>query len=365
MGFSEMEVSDNELWMALLEEQKNIDVTLGGNLQEMYAQWLWETGRNLMTSPLVNKMKMQDLVKEFARRTNKKSRYVWYSVKCYKRFPYTDWNDVLMELRESHPNQVISERFFLSLLGNKPESSKEGGELAPLHRGLKNVQRVALSELVQFIKENKAQYVKVYVGDYQFNFEIDTFESADDLPVAVDDISEEVNREIATVEENNKQLVADYLYEEAKKIVFRFWKYRNMEGNPDRKWVAREINHAKALLKMGLTEEDIFNILDWRLQDPFWQTKLTSLGILRSKLTDWAIEARAMPKNFEEFLNKNPQYDYRQIDPVDEAALFVRAEKLKEAVNAARKNGIVIDEETYKKLYNSIKVKMKIFGGKK
>ena len=88
------------------------------------------------------------------------------------------------------------------------------------------------------------------------------------------------------------------------------------------------------------------------------------MGLLRSNLSSWAIEARNTPPSFEAFLDRFPDLDYRKIEPVSDEATYARAEKLKEAVAKARKNGVSISQEVYEKLYKAAKVKFKLFGRK-
>ena len=410
----EYEIQVSKLWEDLIEEQKNIDVTLGTEIKNIYAQWLWETGQNLVRSPLYGKMETNELIDEFCKRVQKKKRYIQYAVSAYKTFPYTDWKEVQGILNEKYPDRQISERFFLSLLSNQ-EESKDEGELAPLHRGLRNAIDIDLEELLQKIKDSKEEiYVKIYIGEMQYTYHVNVFDSKEEredyerekeleLEAEREDYLAEKEPELETEKiepvynketENimpievegekgiavfKKDEIAEHEtakinfwqsaeYETAKRIVFDFWQFRGMEGSPDPKWIAREIHHAKALLKMrlsefkeGLSEDDIFAILEWRIADPYWATKLTSLGLLRTHLSSWAIEARNTPSNFEAFLDRFPELDYRKIEPVSDEAIYARAEKLKEAVAKARKNGVSISQEVYEKLYRAAKVKFKLF----
>jgi len=391
----EYEIQVSKLWEDLIEEQKNIDVTLGTEIKNIYAQWLWETGQNLVRSPLYGKMETNELIDEFCKRVQKKKRYIQYAVSAYKTFPYTDWKEVQGILNEKYPDRQISERFFLSLLGNQEESKGEG-ELAPLHRGLRNAIDIDLEELLQRIKDSKEEvYVKIYLGEMQYTYHVNVFDSKEEREDyerekeletgKIETIMEETelkdmevyNKEtenIMPIEVEGEKGIAVFKkdkiaeYETAKRIVLDFWQFRNMEGSPDPKWIAREIHHVKALLKMrlsefkeGLSEDDIFAILEWRIADPYWATKLTSLGLLRTHLSSWAIEARNTPSNFEAFLDRFPELDYRKIEPVSDEAIYARAEKLKEAVAKARKNGVSISQEVYEKLYRAAKVKFKLF----
>jgi|GEM_PF-7068493 len=168
----------------LIEEQKNIDSVLQSDIHTLYAQWLWETGRNIVTSPLWDVIDHTSLVKIFCKYTKKKERYVWYAVQAYQAFPYSDWNDVYNELSTRYPNTPISERFFLSLISGKEEINEEGRTLAPLHRGLSNAQPISFSKLLDIfgeaIQEHKEIYVKVYIGEYQVTYKI---EDTDNMPV--------------------------------------------------------------------------------------------------------------------------------------------------------------------------------------
>jgi len=336
------DIAVSTLWKDLLEAQANIDITLGGEIREVYSQWLWETGCNLCRSPLWEQMPREELIEEFSKKIKKSKRYIQYGTALYKMFPYSSWEDVRAELNAKYPDQSITEKFFIKMLDEKAEVNDTGGELSPLHRGLKSAVDTSLEELIEKIKGTEEDvFVKLYVGDYHYIYKI-------------------VDKEIKALANVMPALVEDK-YEEAKRIVLRFWHFRNMEGNPDRIWMAREISHAKALLKMGLTEEDIFAICEWRISDAFWASKLTSLGLLRTRISAWAMESRNAPKSFEEFLDKHSELDYRKIEPISDEATYARAEKLKEAVTVARKNGVSITQDVYEKLYRAAKIKYKLF----
>jgi len=160
----------------LIEEQKNIDSVLQNDIHTLYAQWLWETGRNIVTSPLWEVIDHTSLVKIFCKYTKKKERYVWYAIQAYQAFPYTDWNEVFNELTTRYPDTPISERFFLSLVSGKEETDEQGKTLAPLHRGLKNAQPIKFSDLLDVfgdaIQQHKEIYVKIYIDDYQLVYKI-------------------------------------------------------------------------------------------------------------------------------------------------------------------------------------------------
>jgi hypothetical protein len=160
----------------LIEEQKNIDSVLQSDIHTLYAQWLWETGRNIVTSPLWDVIDHTSLVNIFCKYTKKKERYVWYAIKSYQAFPYTDWNEVYTELTTRYPDTPISERFFLSLVSGKDEVNEKGQALAPLHRGLKNAQPIKFSDLLDVfgdaIQQHKEVYVKIYIDDYQITYKL-------------------------------------------------------------------------------------------------------------------------------------------------------------------------------------------------
>lgn len=338
--------NEKKLWNDLIEEARNIDATIGSEIREKYAQWIWEHGRNICTSPLWVRGEKVKLVQKYAEMTNKKTTYMYYGIQLYKKFPYSQWEEVLAELNRAYPDNAITERFMLSLLGRKDKTEK--GELAPLHRGLKNAEEITLQDLLSTLLQDDVVYVKVFSGEYQKSYKI---------------VDKTLTNETAIEPAKQDIEPADELYKQAKDLVFSFWHWRGMEGNPDRNWVAREIAHAKRLLKMGLTKEDIFAIIEWRVSDPFWSSKLTSLGLITTRISSWAMEARNTVKSFEEFLDQHPDLDYRKIEATSPERIYARAEKLKEAVMVARKHNVPISPETYEKLYRASKAKFQIFNG--
>jgi sensor c-di-GMP phosphodiesterase-like protein len=79
------------------------------------------------------------------------------------------------------------------------------------------------------------------------------------------------------------------------------------------------------------------------------------LGLLVSHAADWILEAQNGITSFEQFLDTHPEFDYRQIPADTEEHTFARANKLKEAIFAARKAGVPVDANDYEKLYNAMK----------
>ena len=152
-------------------------------------------------------------------------------------------------------------------------------------------------------------------------------------------------------------------------LAMNFWKkIAGDNTNPDLNWMKREKVYAKKLIKLGLTTEDVLNIYEWRIQNDqngFWSKKLYSLGIIFSHLSDWSVEAKHIPPTFEDFLKKNPELEYRNIDIIDAHSAYIKASLCKQALEKARRAGVVLTDKDFETLYKASKIKIDVFREKK
>lgn len=152
---------------------------------------------------------------------------------------------------------------------------------------------------------------------------------------------------------------------EAFTMVMDFWRRIGSEDtSPTPNWQTREMAHAKRLIKIGLTKDDVLNIVEWRIQndnDGFWGKRLHSLGTIYSHLSDWAVEARTLPKSFEDFLDKHPDLDYRKLEIKDDKTAYIKASICKQAIEQAKKSGVVLTSKDFETLYKASKIKVDVF----
>ncbi len=115
----------------------------------------------------------------------------------------------------------------------------------------------------------------------------------------------------------------------------------------DRGFINKNIRHAKNLLKQ-YQEQEIIDIIHWRLNndsDGYYQKYLTNLGFVYSHIAEW-IKLKNIPKmTVEEFLKKNPNLDWREIDDK-----VVRYETFFKTFKIMKNNpNVLIDDEMWDK----------------
>ncbi|MEM3541188.1 MAG: hypothetical protein QXF86_03160 [Candidatus Bilamarchaeaceae archaeon] len=141
-------------------------------------------------------------------------------------------------------------------------------------------------------------------------------------------------------EKNNKKDIKNI----SEPFLLAVWFYNTLGINA--KPTEIDMKHFKNLLKyypMDIIKQGI----KWRLDnDPegYWHIHISPASIYRN-FNNWIKEASFEKITFEEFLNRNPDIDYRQInDPL------MRAEKFLQAFNLAKKNVLVVlSQEDYEK----------------
>jgi len=88
--------------------------------------------------------------------------------------------------------------------------------------------------------------------------------------------------------------------------------------------------------------------IEWRLandSDGFWEEKLWSLNSVYSHFAEWIAQAKlSTGKTFEDWLDKNPSFDYRKID--DD---YARVKAFFVAFNKALKAGVAPTKEEWAK----------------
>lgn len=172
---------------------------------------------------------------------------------------------------------------------------------------------------------------------------------------------------IAKVPPKNK-LVPGYI-SKAEIMAMEFWKRIGGEDTtPDPVWLKREKLHAKRLIKLGLTIENIIDIYDWRIQTDdrgFWIKKLHSLAMIYGHLGDWSLEAKKLPQSFEDFLNKNPHLDYRNLSMNNEHEAYIKAAMCKQSLEMAKKAGVVLTEKNFATLYEASRLRFDVFNKEK
>ena len=144
---------------------------------------------------------------------------------------------------------------------------------------------------------------------------------------------------------NKKSIKKDEKQLKAKELIKEFCKFR---GIPlDSGFFAKNIRAARSLVSYYPVEFILAGIA-WRLEndsDGFWQDKLWSLNSVYSHFAEWIAQAKLKTdKTFEDWLNRNPEQDYRKIKEPDAKlrAFFI-------AFNRALKNGITPSPSEWQK----------------
>ena len=377
----------------LIEHGQAIDSRFIDTVHTAYAEWLWSHGQNVVTNPLWEGYgDREGLMKEYAEGIKKSLAYMKKATEIYKAFPFESFDKVEAKFYEKFPNEQITERGLLRFGKNLDNALSKS---TPLQINFKNAIPVSIKEITGYLK--RAIYVRIYFKETYETYKIVNVEK--EKPVLIAHIEDNkliidkpknpdmINTEIELKSENPEQSIK--LKEEPKDIIARlplrpkrsegeipaynlamdFWKkIAGDNTNPDLNWMKREKVHAKKLIKLGLTTEDVLNIYAWRIQNDqngFWVKKLYSLGIIFSHLSDWSVEAKYVPPTFEDFLKKNPELEYRNINIIDAHSAYIKASLCKQALEKARKAGVVLTDKDFETLYKASKIKIDVFNGEK
>ncbi|NMB82952.1 MAG: hypothetical protein GYA14_14160 [Ignavibacteria bacterium] len=136
--------------------------------------------------------------------------------------------------------------------------------------------------------------------------------------------------------------------------------FANLIGvSPDKGFINKNIKHAKNLLSQ-YTEEEIFDIIKWRLdndKDGFYHKKLTNLGFVYSHIAEWIKLKNDKKMTFNEFVKQNPDLDFENEDDV-----VIKFEKYFKIFKLAKNNpSVELTQDDWDRYKRAIKNYGKIF----
>ena len=372
---------------ALVEDCKDIITEAIFTSRWALVEGYWNLGKriredlNFQEYSEGNKSSVQDL----ALHLKQSERTLYYAIQCFDTYP---------DIQQLPEGKNIS----WHKLVNKYLPSKEKTKSIVI---FPNAIPISVEDIVAYLK--RAVYVRLYFEETYETYKIDknivNAEEKSALIAYIEDdkliIDEpenpsmdagielkskpnpEPNPEPIKLKEKPKDIIARLPLRPKKgkdevpayNLAMAFWKkIAGDNTNPDLNWMKREKVYAKKLIKLGLTTEDVLNIYEWRIQNDqngFWSEKLHSLGIIFSHLSDWSVEAKHIPSTFEDFLKKNPELEYRNINIIDAHSAYIKASLCKQALEKARKAGVVLTDKDFETLYKASKIKIDVFNGEK
>jgi len=265
------DIIESKWYEDLIEECKDIITEAIFTSRWALVEGYWNLGKriredaNFQEYSKGNHSSLQDL----ARNLNIAERTIYYAIQCFD--TYSDiqklpegknitWNKLITKYLPTHKEEKIL----------TPQQDLE----------------ITFQHLIYLLNDPEIEKITIHKGNIVTTYKIlrDTTEA---------------NKSLV---EDHKQ-VAKIEHKEAVDMMLAFWEWTGAKGKPDDTWRAREITHAKKLIKKGFNIDKVLVIAKWRVQDPFWKEKLTSLGSIYSHISDWVIEKSNTTKKSEGYIS--------------------------------------------------------------